>query len=250
MRPTDPRELLYPVLPPQTYRELGIAPPQPPRSSYGQGGPVSASGTPYLTGSAVTGATGATAAATPAPAATAQNPAPANGYPAGAPSPYPVPAGPTGAPGRPDRTMGIIVGATVLIIAIIVGATWIILSSRGGDDESQIRDVIQAETTALNNRDLNALLNTRCSADQRLLRQQFTTQTFAAEIDSMIGPGGSWKVTVHSVSIDSAAGTATAEETTEPVGQDVSLPQTVTDTATLRKESGGWRVCVSSATLR
>lgn len=237
MRQTDPRELLYPVLPPQTYRELGIAPPQPPRTAYGQGGPVSASGTPYLTGSAVTGGT----ATYPAPSAPA---APVGGQV----PPYPGPVRP--APSGTDRTIWIIVGATAIIIAIIVGATWIILSSRGGDDEAQIRSVIQAETDAQNKRDLNALIATRCATDQALLQQQYTQQTFAAEVDSLIGPGGSWKVTVKSVAVDAGSGTATAEETIEPVGQSVSLPQTITDTATLRKESGGWRVCVSSATVR
>ena len=45
MRPTDPRELLHPVLTPETYQRLGIAPPRPPQL-YGTGGPVSSAGTP------------------------------------------------------------------------------------------------------------------------------------------------------------------------------------------------------------
>ncbi|MDP0400273.1 Rv0361 family membrane protein [Tsukamurella strandjordii] len=246
MRPTDPRELLYPVLPPQTYRELGIAPPQPPRTAYGQGGPVSAAGTPFLTGSAVTGTPvqGAPVPAYPAPAPGTVVPDAAGRAPSG---PGPVPPAP--APNT-DRTIWIIAGATALIIAIIVGATWIILSSRGSDDETQIRAVIEAEIQAQNKRDLNALIATRCASDQQLLRQQFTQQTFAAEVDSLIGPGGSWKVTVNSVSVDADAGTATAEETIEPIAQSAMLPQTITDTATLRRESGEWRVCVSSAMVR
>ncbi|KXO88873.1 hypothetical protein AXK60_20100 [Tsukamurella pseudospumae] len=141
-------------------------------------------------------------------------------------------------------------GATALIIAIIIGATWYILANRGSDDEQQIRDVVAAETTALNNRDLAALIGTRCSADALLLQQQFTAQTFAAEIDSTLGPSGRWKVTVGQVRIDADAGTATAEETTVPIGSASIVAQTITDTATLRKESGGWKVCVSSSSVR
>lgn len=243
MRPTDPRELLHPVLPPETYRRLGITPPRPPQQ-YGIGGPVSSAGTPYLTGSAVTGTPGGRAAAVGStvpgapsdPGTVTPNPAP----------PPPIPQAPQGK----DRTLWIVAGATALIIAIIVGATWIVLSSRGSDDERQIRDVIAAETRALNARDLNAVIGTRCAADVRMLQTQFTSTTFAAEVDALIGPGGRWDVTVGAVRVDDAAGTATAEETSTPVGSGAIVPQSVTDTATLRKESGAWKVCVSSSSVR
>ncbi|GAB3133266.1 hypothetical protein GCM10027289_22810 [Tsukamurella serpentis] len=238
MRPTDPRENLYPVLPAETYRRLGITPPRPLRPY--AGGPVSAAGTPYLTGSAVTGAP--------------------PGIPAGSVRPNPLPPphfpGPAhlapgaGGPARKDRTLWIVAGATAAIIAIIVTATAIILASLGPDDEQQVRDAIAAETRALNARDLDGVIANRCEADVRALQRQFTSATFAAEVDSMIGPGGRWEVTVGSVRVDAAAGTAVAEQTTVPVGSGAIIPQTVTDTAALRKESGAWKVCVSSSSVR
>ncbi len=238
MRPTDPRELLHPVLTPETYARLGIAPPRPPQQ-YGTGGPVSSAGTPYLTGRAVTGAPAPSGAATPGPAAPSFHP--------GAPSHLPGPTGP--APAR-DRSMAILVGATLAIIAIIIGTTWYILAHRGPDDEQQIRDVIAAETKTLNDRDLSALLGVRCAADVQMLQTQFTAQTFAAEVDGILGPGGRWKVTVGTIRIDASAGTAAAEVTSTPVGSGSVVSRSVTDTSTLRKESGGWKVCVSSSRVR
>lgn len=251
MRPTDPRELLHPVLPPETYRRLGIAPPRPPQQ-YAPGGPVSAAGVPYLTGSAVTGARPAPSPASPGPtvprAPSGGDGAPSS--PAGVtPNPVPPPL-PYTPPPRKDRTLWIVAGATALIIAIIAGATWIILASRGSDDEQQIRDVIAAETRALNARDLQAVITTRCAADVQMLQTQFTPTTFAAEVDALIGPGGRWEVSVGEVRIDANAGTATAEETSTPVGSGAVVPQSVTDTASLRKESGAWKVCVSSSRVR
>lgn len=231
MRPTDPRELLHPVLTPDTYRRLGITPPRPPQQ-YGTGGPVSSAGTPYLTGRAITGTAVPTGSRTVTP-----DPLP--------PPPVYVPT----APPRKDRTVWIVAIATAIIIAIIAGATWIVLASRGPDDEQRIRDVIAAETAAINNRDLASLTTVRCTVDVIRLRRQYTSQTFAAEIDSMLGPAGRWKVTVDAVRIDAGAGTAEADQTSVPVGAASSIPQVVTDTSTLRKESGGWKVCVSSATL-
>lgn len=146
--------------------------------------------------------------------------------------------------------MAIVLGATVLIIAIIVGATWYILGHRGADEEQRIRDVIASETTALNNRDLAALLTVRCAADVQMLQTQFTSQTFAAEVDGMLGPGGRWDVSVGAIRIDSGAGTADAEVTSTPTGPGVIVSNSVTDTSTLRKESGGWKVCVSSSRVR
>lgn len=246
MRPTDPRELLHPVLPAETYRRLGIAPPRPPQQ-FAPGGPVSSAGTPFVTGRAVTGAVPNPVPPQPLPTVpSAPVPTPPS---APGPSAPAWPAAPSGPPQR-DRSVAIVVGATALIIAIIIGATWYILAHRGSDDEQQIRDVVAAETTALNNRDLAALIATRCSADAALLQLQYTAQTFAAEIDSTLGPSGRWKVTVGAVRIDADAGTATAEQTTVPIGSASSVAQTVTDTATLRKESGGWKVCVSTSRVR
>lgn len=243
MRPTDPRELLHPVLTPETYARLGIAPPRPPQQ-YGTGGPVSSAGTPYLTGRAVTGAPAPSGPTAPPPSGTA---VPAPSYHSGTPSHLPGPTGP--APAR-DRSIAILVGATLAIIAIIIGTTWYILSHRGPDDEQQIRDVIAAETKTLNDRDLAGLLGVRCAADVQMLQSQFTAQTFAAEVDGILGPGGRWKVTVGTIRIDSGAGTAAAEVTSTPVGSDSVVSRSVTDTSTLRKESGGWKVCVSSSRVR
>ncbi|BDD83662.1 hypothetical protein TPB0596_34250 [Tsukamurella pulmonis] len=253
MRPTDPRELLHPVLPPETYRRLGIDPPRPPQQ-YGTGGPVSSAGTPYLTGRAVTGAP-APSGAGPAPsepgAAFVTSPgAPPPGGP-GAP-PY-VPGAPGLAAGPPpakDRSLAILVGTTALIIAIILGTTWYILANRGTDDEQQIRDVIATETKTLNDRDLAALVRVRCAADVQMLQSQFTSQTFAAEVDTLLGPSGRWEVSVGEIRIDAGAGTAEAEVTSTAVGSTVVVSSSVTDTSTLRKESGGWKVCVSSSRVR
>jgi len=243
MRPTDPRELLHPVLPPETYQRLGIAPPRPPQQ-YGTGGPVSSAGTPYLTGRAVTGAP---APSGPVPA-TAQPHGPAGAHYAPVTPPY-VPT-PTGPPSPRDRSLAIVVGTALAIIAIIIGTTWYILANRGPDDEQQIRDVVAAETKALNDRDLSALVGVRCAADVQMLRSQFTAQTFAAEVDMMLGAGGRWDVTVGAIRIDAGAGTADAEVTSTPVGSTVIVSKSVTDTSTLRKESGGWKVCVSSSQVR
>ena len=262
MRPTDPRELLHPVLPPETYQRLGIAPPRPPQL-YGTGGPVSSSGTPFLTGRAVTGTPapsgqgapgqGAPGQGVPAPGAVATaGPAYAPGSPAYTPgSPPYVPAAPAGPPPAKDRSVAIVLGATAAIIAIILGTTWYILANRGGaDDEQQIRDVIAAETTTLNDRDLAALIGVRCAADVQMLRTQFTSQTFAAEIDTLLGPDGRWKVVVGEVRIDADAGRAEAEVTSTPVGSSTVVSRSLTDTTTLRKESGGWKVCISSSRVR
>ncbi|MET9328925.1 nuclear transport factor 2 family protein [Tsukamurella sp. NPDC003166] len=245
MRPTDPRELLHPVLPAETYRRLGIAPPRPPQQ-FAPGGPVSSAGTPFVTGRAVTGVVPDPRPRAPLPAPSAPQPSAPRAHQPSAQAWQTAPSGPP----RRDRSVAIVVGATALIIAIIIGATWYILANRGSDDEQQIRDVVTAETTALNNRDLAGLIGTRCSADAMLLQQQFTAQTFAAEVDSTLGPSGRWKVTVGAVRIDADAGTATAEQTTVPVGSGSIVAQTVTDTTTLRKESGGWKVCVSSSRVR
>lgn len=243
MRPTDPRELLHPVLPPETYRQLGIAPPRPPQL-YGTGGPVSSAGTPYLTGRAVTGAPAEPRGAAP------PDPDGRGGGAATAGPPY-VPAVPAGPPPAKDRSVAIVLGATVLIIAIILGATWYILANRGGaNDEQQIRDVIAAETKTLNDRDLAALIGVRCAADVQMLQTQFTAQTFAAEVDTLLGPDGRWKVTVGDIRIDGARGTAEAEVTSTPVGSSTVVSRSLTDTTTLRKESGGWKVCVSSSRVR
>ncbi|WP_040765691.1 hypothetical protein [Tsukamurella sp. 1534] len=275
MRPTDPRENLYPVLPPETYRQLGIPMPRQQQQSYGTGGPVSASGTPYLTGNAVSGQRAATVTPNPAPPQADPSGAPGAPAPAGPPPPGPSHGGPVlppgtvppgsapgwnpapGGPGEPHgpkgsqhRAVWIVVATTAVVVAIIVATTWYIVSTRTGDDERRIREVIAAETQAVNARDMDALIKTRCAADVQQLQLRFTPQTFAAEVDTLIGPGGSWRVTVLSVAVDKTAGTATAEETTEPVGQTVTLPQTVSDTAHLRKESGAWKVCVSSSGLR
>lgn len=245
MRPTDPRELLHPVLPPETYQRLGIAPPRPPQL-YGSGGPVSSAGTPYLTGRAVTGAP-----APSGPVAPGQGPV-ATASPAYVPgSPPYVPGVPAGPPPAKDRSLAIVLGATVLIIAIILGATWYILSNRAGaDDEQQIRDVIAAETKTLNDRDLSALIGVRCAADVAMLQTQFTSQTFAAEIDTLLGPDGRWEVVVGEVRVDGAAGKAEAEVTSTPVGSSTVVSRSLTDTTTLRKESGGWKVCISSSRVR
>ncbi|TWS23720.1 hypothetical protein FK268_15800 [Tsukamurella sputi] len=247
MRPTDPRELLHPVLPAETYQRLGIAPPRPPQQ-YGTGGPVSSAGTPYLTGRAVTGA--------PAPSVPVAAPADALAAPHAPAAPPYVPAGPayvpapTGPPPPRDRSLAIVVGTALIIIAIIVGTTWYILAHRGPDDDQQIRDVIAAETKALNDRDLSALVGVRCAADVQMLRSQFTAQTFAAEVDMLLGAGGRWDVTVGAIRIDAGAGTADAQVTSTPVGSTVIVSKSVTDTSTLRKESGGWKVCVSSSRVR
>ena len=122
MRPTDPRELLHPVLPPETYQRLGIAPPRPPQL-YGTGGPVSSAGTPYLTGRAVTGAPSSQDALAPSgqdgPGAVATASPAGPSYVPGSP-PY-VPGAPAGPPPAKDRSVAIVLGATVLIIAIIYG---------------------------------------------------------------------------------------------------------------------------------
>lgn len=270
MRPTDPRELLHPVLPPETYQRLGIAPPRPPQL-YGTGGPVSSSGTPFLTGRAVTGAPAPSGPGAPAQGVPAQGapvpsgqgaPAPsavATAGPAYAPgsppyvpgSPPYVPAAPAGPPPAKDRSVAIVLGATVAIIAIILGTTWYILADRGGtDDEQQIRDVIAAETKTLNDRDLAALIGVRCAADVQMLRTQFTSQTFAAEIDTLLGPDGRWQVVVGEVRVDTGAGKAEAEVTSTPVGSSTVVSRSLTDTTTLRKESGGWKVCISSSRVR
>ncbi|NMD56454.1 MULTISPECIES: nuclear transport factor 2 family protein [Tsukamurella] len=240
MRPTDPRELLHPVLPPETYQRLGIAPPRPPQL-YGTGGPVSSAGTPYLTGRAVTGA--------PAPSP-ADAPAPSGPVPVPGTAPY-TPAVPAGPPPAKDRSVAIVLGATVLIIAIILGATWYILANRSSaGDEQQIRDVIAAETKTLNDRDLSALIGVRCATDVAMLQTQFTAQTFAAEIDTLLGPDGRWEVVVGQIRVDGGAGTAEAEVTSTPVGSSTVVSKSLTDTTTLRKESGGWKVCVSSSRVR
>ncbi len=246
MRPTDPRELLHPVLEPETYRRLGIAPPRPPQQ-YGTGGPVSSAGTPYLTGRAVTGAPAPSGPGTVGQGAVGRDAHAGTAIPAadGPGSPPYVPAPPTGPAPAKDRSVAIVVGATAIIIVIIMATTWYILDHRGGDDEGQIREAIAAETTTLNNRDLSALLGVRCAADVQMLQSQFTSQTFAAEIDSMLGPDGRWDVVVHSVAVDGAA--ATAEITSTPVGSSSVVSRSVTNTTTLRKESGGWKVCVSDS---
>lgn len=245
MRPTDPRELLHPVLTPETYQRLGIAPPRPPQL-YGTGGPVSSAGTPYLTGRAVTGAPAPSGSATAGPGTVATAGPP---YVPGS-APY-APGTPAGPPPAKDRSLAIVLGATVLIIAIILGTTWYILANRGGaDDEQQIRDVIAAETKTLNDRDLAALIGVRCAADVAMLQTQFTSQTFAAEIDTLLGPDGRWEVVVGEVRVDGAAGKAEAEVTSTPVGSSTVVSRSLTDTTTLRKESGGWKVCISSSRVR
>ncbi|CAM3774458.1 Rv0361 family membrane protein [Tsukamurella ocularis] len=259
MRPTDPRELLHPVLTPETYQRLGIAPPRPPQL-YGTGGPVSSAGTPFLTGRAVTGAPAPSGQSAPAPSEQGA-PAPsgqgipgqgATASPAYAPgSPPYVPGVPAGPTPPKDRSVAIVLGATVLIIAIILGATWYILSHRAGaDDEQQIRDVIAAETKTLNDRDLSALMGVRCAADVAMLQTQFTSLTFAAEVDTLLGPDGRWEVVVGEIRVDGAAGKAEAEVTSTPVGSSTVVSRSLTDTTTLRKESGGWKVCVSSSRVR
>ncbi|KXO97479.1 Uncharacterised protein (plasmid) [Tsukamurella tyrosinosolvens] len=252
MRPTDPRELLHPVLTPETYQRLGIAPPRPPQL-YGTGGPVSSAGTPYLTGRAVTGAPSGQDAPAPSgqdgPGAVATASPAGPSYVPGSP-PY-VPGAPAGPPPAKDRSVAIVLGATVLIIAIILGATWYILSQRAGaDDEQQIRDVIAAETKTLNDRDLAALIGVRCAADVQMLQTQFTSQTFAAEIDTLLGADGRWEVVVGEVRVDAGAGKAEAEVTSTPVGSSTVVSRSLTDTTTLRKESGGWKVCISSSRVR
>ncbi|TWS18144.1 nuclear transport factor 2 family protein [Tsukamurella asaccharolytica] len=251
MRPTDPRELLHPVLPPETYQRLGIAPPRPPQL-YGTGGPVSSAGTPYLTGRAVTGAPAQVAPAPSGQVAPAPSGEGAPGWGATTvpgPPPY-APGAPAGPPTR-DRSVAIVLGATVAIIAIILGTTWYILANRGGaDDEQRIRDVIAAETKTLNDRDLAALIGVRCAADVQMLRTQFTSQTFAAEIDTLLGPDGRWDVIVGEVRVDADAGRAEAEVTSTPVGSSTVVSRSLTDTTTLRKESGGWKVCISSSRVR
>ncbi|MCS3780664.1 Rv0361 family membrane protein [Tsukamurella ocularis] len=262
MRPTDPRELLHPVLPPETYERLGIAPPRPPQL-YGTGGPVSSAGTPYLTGRAVTGAPAPSGQGVPGQTSPAQSsqgvsapsavatagPGSPPAYAPGSP-PY-VPAAPGGPPPAKDRSVAIVLGATVAIIAIILGTTWYILANRGGpDDEQQIRDVIAAETKTLNDRDLAALIGVRCAADVQMLRTQFTSQTFAAEIDTLLGPDGRWQVVVGEVRLAAGAGKAEAEVTSTPVGSSTVVSRSLTDTTTLRKESGGWKVCISSSRVR
>ncbi|WP_336671898.1 Rv0361 family membrane protein [Tsukamurella sp. USMM236] len=250
MRPTDPRELLHPVLTPETYQRLGIAPPRPPQL-YGTGGPVSSAGTPYLTGRAVTGTPAPSGQASPAPSGSATAGPGTVGPPYVPGSPPYVPGAPTGPPPAKDRSLAIVLGATVLIIAIILGATWYILSHRGGaDDEQQIRNVIAAETKTLNDRDLAALIGVRCAADVAMLQTQFTSQTFAAEIDTLLGPDGRWEVVVGEVRVDGAAGKAEAEVTSTPVGSSTVVSRSLTDTTTLRKESGGWKVCISSSRVR
>lgn len=250
MRPTDPRELLHPVLTPETYQRLGIAPPRPPQL-YGTGGPVSSAGTPYLTGRAVTGTPAPSAQASPAPSGSATIGPGTAGPPYVPGSPPYVPGAPAGPPPAKDRSLAIVLGATVLIIAIILGTTWYILSNRGGaDDEQQIRNVIAAETKTLNDRDLAALIGVRCAADVAMLQTQFTSQTFAAEIDTLLGPDGRWEVVVGEVRVDGAAGKAEAEVTSTPVGSSTVVSRSLTDTTTLRKESGGWKVCISSSRVR
>lgn len=248
MRPTDPRELLHPVLTPETYQRLGIAPPRPPQL-YGTGGPVSSAGTPFLTGRAVTGAPAPSGRATAGPGTVATaSPAGPPYVPGSAPS---EPGTLTGSPPAKDRSVAIVLGATVLIIAIILGATWYILSQRAGaDDEQQIRDVIAAETRTLNDRDLSALIGVRCAADVAMLQTQFTSQTFAAEVDTLLGPDGRWEVVVGEVRVDADAGKAEAEVTSTPVGSSTIVSRSLTDTTTLRKESGGWKVCISSSRVR
>lgn len=252
MRPTDPRELLHPVLTPETYQRLGIAPPRPPQL-YGTGGPVSSAGTPYLTGRAVTGAPSGQDGPAPSgqdgPGAVATASSAGPSFVPGSP-PY-VPGAPAGPPPAKDRSVAIVLGATVLIIAIILGATWYILSQRAGaDDEQQIRDVIAAETKTLNDRDLAALIGVRCAADVQMLQTQFTSQTFAAEIDTLLGADGRWEVVVGEVRVDAGAGKAEAEVTSTPVGSSTVVSRSLTDTTTLRKESGGWKVCISSSRVR
>ncbi|MCA0158768.1 hypothetical protein LB823_21430 [Tsukamurella sp. M9C] len=250
MRPTDPRELLHPVLTPETYQRLGIAPPRPPQL-YGTGGPVSSAGTPYLTGRAVTGTPAPSGQASPAPSGSATIGPGTAGPPYVPGSPPYVPGAPAGPPPAKDRSLAIVLGATVLIIAIILGTTWYILSNRGGaDDEQQIRDVIAAETKTLNDRDLAALIGVRCAADVAMLQTQFTSQTFAAEIDTLLGPDGRWEVVVGEVRVDGDAGKAEAEVTSTPVGSSTVVSRSLTDTTTLRKESGGWKVCISSSRVR
>ncbi|MGC5026970.1 hypothetical protein ACLQ3K_19655 [Tsukamurella sp. DT100] len=250
MRPTDPRELLHPVLTPETYQRLGIAPPRPPQL-YGTGGPVSSAGTPYLTGRAVTGTPAPSGQASPAPSGSATAGPGTAGPPYVPGSPPYVPGAPAGPPPAKDRSLAIVLGATVLIIAIILGTTWYILSNRGGaDDEQQIRNVIAAETKTLNDRDLAALIGVRCAADVAMLQTQFTSQTFAAEIDTLLGPDGRWEVVVGEVRVDGDAGKAEAEVTSTPVGSSTVVSRSLTDTTTLRKESGGWKVCISSSRVR
>lgn len=250
MRPTDPRELLHPVLTPETYQRLGIAPPRPPQL-YGTGGPVSSAGTPYLTGRAVTGTPAPSGQASPAPSGSATIGPGTAGPPYVPGSPPYVPGAPAGPPPAKDRSLAIVLGATVLIIAIILGTTWYILSNRGGaDDEQQIRNVIAAETKTLNDRDLAALIGVRCAADVAMLQTQFTSQTFAAEIDTLLGPDGRWEVVVGEVRVDGDAGKAEAEVTSTPVGSSTVVSRSLTDTTTLRKESGGWKVCISSSRVR
>lgn len=250
MRPTDPRELLHPVLTPETYQRLGIAPPRPPQL-YGTGGPVSSAGTPYLTGRAVTGTPAPSGQASPAPSGSATIGPGTAGPPYVPGSPPYVPGAPAGPPPAKDRSLAIVLGATVLIIAIILGTTWYIMSNRGGaDDEQQIRNVIAAETKTLNDRDLAALIGVRCAADVAMLQTQFTSQTFAAEIDTLLGPDGRWEVVVGEVRVDGAAGKAEAEVTSTPVGSSTVVSRSLTDTTTLRKESGGWKVCISSSRVR
>lgn len=250
MRPTDPRELLHPVLTPETYQRLGIAPPRPPQL-YGTGGPVSSAGTPYLTGRAVTGTPAPSGQASPAPSGSATIGPGTAGPPYVPGSPPYVPGAPAGPPPAKDRSLAIVLGATVLIIAIILGTTWYILSNRGGaDDEQQIRNVIAAETKTLNDRDLAALIGVRCAADVQMLQTQFTSQTFAAEIDTLLGADGRWEVVVGEVRVDGDAGKAEAEVTSTPVGSSTVVSRSLTDTTTLRKESGGWKVCISSSRVR
>lgn len=250
MRPTDTRELLHPVLTPETYQRLGIAPPRPPQL-YGTGGPVSSAGTPYLTGRAVTGTPAPSGQASPARSGSATAGPGTAGPPYVPGSPPYVPGAPAGPPPAKDRSLAIVLGATVLIIAIILGTTWYILSNRGGaDDEQQIRNVIAAETKTLNDRDLAALIGVRCAADVAMLQTQFTSQTFAAEIDTLLGPDGRWEVVVGEVRVDGDAGKAEAEVTSTPVGSSTVVSRSLTDTTTLRKESGGWKVCISSSRVR
>jgi hypothetical protein len=228
------RELLYPVLDAQTYARLGIASPA---------APLSRSGTPYLTGTAVQPAPGGYSApgGYPAPGV---RPAPGEPPESGAPAPSTA--------GR-DRAPMIIATATAMIVLIIIvaaAAMVLIERSRADADPEAIRAVVSTETAAYNDRDFDALLSARCASDRAKLQARMNRTAFAAAVDASLGSDGRWEVQVQDIAVDRDAGTATAMELSTPIvsaGAPIVPQQTVSQVA-FRKESGHWLKCTSAGT--
>jgi hypothetical protein len=124
----------------------------------------------------------------------------------------------------------IIIVASILAVGIVAAVVAVIVARSGASksDEDRIRDVVVAETDAVNRGDVEGFVSTVCAARQAQARRDIERDTKSHE-------GTSISITNISVNGDTA--------TVHVVVKDPANPDGRQHTDTYVRESGTWKIC-------